>query len=157
MCRRWTSPIQSNWGKIKSWPVSKWVPWPRHWLIGKSPLCRFKAINQLLYPAAGSDQMGCVHTWQRSLSLETNTRSTHEISAPNQSWGGYHHPASNWLYQGHEVPYLFPRTSDFLPSLWTDVDHWPHALGMCSCRKFGMNTTLLTLWRPSLRRFPRLA
>ena len=37
---------------------------------------------------------------------------------------------------------------------------WP--LTTCSwnvqlCRKFGMNTTLLTLWRPSLRRFPRLA
>ena len=109
-----------------------WVPWPWHWPIGKSPLCRFKAINQLLYPAAGSDQMGCVRTWQRSPSLEANTRSTQEISAPNQSWWGCHHPASNWSYQGHEVPYLVPRTSHYLQSLCTDVDHWPHALEMCS-------------------------
>ena len=118
--------------EMKSWQVSKGVPWPWHWPIGKSPLCRFKAINQLLYPAAGSDQMGCVRTWQRSLSLEANTRSTPEISVPNQSWGGCHHPDSNWSYQGHEVPYLVPRTSHYLPSLWTDVDQWPHALGMCS-------------------------
>ena len=76
------------------------------------PLCRFKAINQLLYPAAGSDQMGC--TWQRSLSLEANTRSTQEISEPNQNWGGCHHPASNWSYQGHKVPYFVTRTSNFL-------------------------------------------
>ena len=76
--------------------------------------------------------MGCVRTWQRSLTLEANTRSTQEISAPGQSWGGCHHAASNWSYQGHEVPYIVPRTSHYLPSLWTDVDHWPHALGMCS-------------------------
>ena len=90
------------------------------------------AINQLLYPAAGSDQMGCVPTWQRSLYLEANTRSAQEISVPNKSSGGCHHPASNWSCQGHEVPYLVPRNSHYLPSLWTDVDHWPHALRMCS-------------------------
>ena len=124
--------VTVRWGKWKSWPVSKGVPWPWHWPIGKSPLCRSKAINQLLYPANGSDQMRCVVTWQRSLSLEANTRSTQEISVPNQSWGVCHHPASNWSYQSHEVPYLVPRTSHYLPSLWTDIDHWPHALGMCS-------------------------
>ena len=90
------------------------------------------AINQLLYPAAGSDQMWCVPTWQRSLYLEANTRSAQEISVPNKSSGGCHHPASNWSCQGHEVPYLVPRNSHYLPSLWTDVDHWPHALRMCS-------------------------
>ena len=126
-----TKPLW-HWRKWKSWPVSKGVPSPWHWPIGKSPLCRFKAINQLLYPATGSDQMGCVRTWQRSLSLEANTRSTQEIAVPNQSWGGCHHPASNWSYQSHEVPYIAKRTSHYLQSFWTDVDHWPHALGMCS-------------------------
>ena len=76
--------------------------------------------------------MGCVRTWQRSISFEANTRSTQEISVPNQSWGGCHHPASNWSYQGHKVPYLVSRTSDYLTPLWTRVDDWPHALGKCS-------------------------
>ena len=98
-----------HWGKWKSGPFRKEVPWPWHWHIGKSPLCRFKAIYQLLYPAAGADQKGCVRIWQRSLSLEANTRSIQEMSVPNQSWGGCHHPVLNWLYQGHKVPHLVPR------------------------------------------------
>ena len=118
--------------KMKKLTSQQRCQWPWYWPISKSPLCRCKAINQLLYPAAGSDRMGCVGTWQRYLSLEANTRSTQEISVPNESWGGFHHPASNWSYQGHEVRYLVPRTSHYLPSLWTDVDHGPHALGMCS-------------------------
>ena len=93
--------------------------------------------------------------WPRSLSLEVNTRSTQEISVPDQSWGC--HLGSNWSYQTHEVPYLVPGTCRLLA---TNVERrWPLT---CSwnvqlCRKFGMDTTLLTLWRPSLRRFPRLA
>ena len=39
---------------------------------------------------------GRVCTSQRTLSLEANTRSTKEISVPNQSWAGCYHPASNW-------------------------------------------------------------
>ena len=120
------------WREMKSWPVSKGVPWPWHWPNGNSLLCRFKATNHFLYRAAGSEQMWRVPTWWRSLSLEANTRSTQEISAPKQSWGGCHHPASNWLYQCHKVPYLVPRTSEYLPPLWTYVDHWPHVLGRSS-------------------------
>ena len=57
-----------------------------------------------------------------------------------------------------KIPYLVPRTSDYLPPLWTDVDHWPHAIGGVQlCRKLWMNNTQLIVWRPSSRRFLRLA
>ena len=64
------------WGRWKSVPASKRDHWPRHRPFGKCPLCRFKATGQLLYPAAGSNKMGCGCTWQTYLSRETNTRTT---------------------------------------------------------------------------------
>ena len=65
------------------------------------------------------------------LSCETNTGATKEIPAPNQSWRGCYHPTANWPYQGHQIPYLVPRTADWLSPLWSNTDHWPYAPGVC--------------------------
>ena len=72
-----------------------------------------------------------IHGW-RSVPPETNTRTIQEIPAPDQSWGGCDNPTSNWPYQGHKIPYLVPRTTDCLPALWPDSDHWTHTPGMYS-------------------------
>ena len=77
--------------------------------------------------------MTCIYTWYRSVSPpETNTRTTQEISAPHQSWGGCDNPTPNWPYQGHKVPYLVPGTTNCLPALWPDSDDWAHTPGMYS-------------------------
>ena len=107
-----------------------------------------------LHSEIGSNQVGCSCTWQRSLSRETNIRATKEIPAPNQSWRGCNHPTSNWPYKGHQIPYLVPRTADCLSPLWSNTDHWPYALGVCSVV---MNTTQLTRWILSSKQFLRLA
>ena len=87
--------------------------------------------NQLLHSEVVSNQVGCSCAWQRSLSCETNTGATEDVPAPNQSWRGCDHPTSNWPYQGHQIPYLVPRTADWLPPLWSNTHHWPYAAGAC--------------------------
>ena len=62
----------------------------------------------------------------------TNTKTTQEISAPDQGWGGCDNPTTNWPYQGHKIPYLVPRTTNCLPALWPDSDNWAHTPGMHS-------------------------
>ena len=57
-----TEPLWHR-GKWKSRPASKRDPWPWHRPTCKCPPCRFEAIGQLLYPAAGSNQVGCGCTW----------------------------------------------------------------------------------------------
>ena len=79
----------------------------------------------------GSNQVGCSCTWQRSLSCETNTGATEEVPAPNQGRRGCNHPTSHWPYQGHQIPYLVPRTTNWLSPLWWNTDHWPYAAGVC--------------------------
>ena len=37
----------------------------------------------------------------------------------NQSWRECNHKTSNWPYQGHQVLYLVPRTTDRLSSRWS--------------------------------------
>ena len=69
--------------------------------------------------------------WDVALSCETNTGATKEVPAPNQSWRGCNHPTSNWPYQGHQIPYLVPRTTSWLSPLWSNTDHWPYVAGMC--------------------------
>ena len=76
--------------------------------------------------------MGCIYTWSRSESPETNTRTTQDISAPDQSWGGCDNPTMNWPYQGHKIWYLVPRTTNCLPALWPDSDNWAHTPGVYS-------------------------
>ena len=76
--------------------------------------------------------MRCIYTWSVSASPETNTRTTQEISAPDQSWGGCDNPTPNWPYQGHKFPYLVPMTIDCLPALWPDSVNWAHTPGMYS-------------------------
>ena len=76
-------------------------------------------------------QVGCSCTWQRSLSCETNTGATEQVPAPNQTWRGCNHPTLNWPYQGHQIPYLILRTTDWLSPLWSNTDHWPYAAGVC--------------------------
>ena len=90
-----------------------------------------ETTGQLLHSEDGSNQVGCSCTWQRSLSCETNTGATEEVPAPNQSWRGCNHPTSNWPYQGHQIPYLVPRTTNWLSPLWSNTDHWPYAAGVC--------------------------
>ena len=60
------------------------------------------------------------------------TVATKEIPAPSQSWRGCNHPTSNWPYQGHQVPSLAPRTAKCLSSMWSNTDHLPYALVVCS-------------------------
>ena len=43
------------------------------------------STGQLLHLAAGSNQVGCSCTWQRSLFRETNTKATEEIPVLNES------------------------------------------------------------------------
>ena len=84
-----------HWGKRKNWPTSKRDIWPRHRPTGKCPLYSFETTGQLLHSAVGSNQVGCSCSWQRSLSRKTNTGTTKEIPALNQSWRGCNHPSSN--------------------------------------------------------------
>ena len=58
-----------------------------HW---QASLCRFEAASQLLYSAANSNQVGRVCE-----SLESNIRSTKQISIPNQGRGDCYYPA--WM------------------------------------------------------------
>ena len=60
---------------------------------------------------------------QDLLPRETNTGTTQEIPALNQSWGGRDHLTSIWPYQGHQVSYLVPRTTGCLSPLWSNIDH----------------------------------
>ena len=83
-------------------------------------------------------------TWQRSLSRETNTGTSKEIPAFNQSWRCRNHPTPNWSYNGHKVPYLVPRTADCLSPLWSNTEHWPYAPGVCSVT--GMSWRILHIW-----------
>ena len=96
-----TKPLW-HWRKWKSWLTSKRDLRPRYRPTCKCPLYRYETTGQLLHSEIGSNQMGCSCTWQRSLSYETNTGTTEEVPAPNQSWRGCNHPTSNWPYQGHQ-------------------------------------------------------
>ena len=130
--------------KWKSSPAGEGDPWPWHGSSGGCPLCRFETTGQLLHPAAVSNQVGSSCTWHRSLFRETNTGATEEILALNQSWRGCNHPTSNRPYKGHQVPYLVPRTTDYLSPLWSNTDHWPYAPGVCSVT--GMLWWILHSW-----------
>ena len=46
--------------------------------------------------------------------------------------------------KGRQVPYLVPRTTDYLSPLWTKIDHWPYAPGVCSVT--GMSWWILHSW-----------
>ena len=116
----------------KSGPTSKRDPRPRDKPTGRCPLHRFEATGQLLHSAVGSNQVGCGCTWQSFLPRETNIGATNEIPARNQSWRGCDHPTSNWPYQGHQVPYLVPRTTHCLSPRWSNTQHWSYAPGVCS-------------------------
>ena len=76
--------------------------------------------------AGGVNQVKCVCTWQISISLETDTRPTQEIT-----WRAEEVVITrlNWSYKGHHVPYFSRGPLDYLPLLWPDADHWPHTLG----------------------------
>ena len=117
-----TKPLW-HWWKWKSGPTSKRDPRPRYRPTSKCQLYRYETTGQLLYSEIGSNQVGCSCTWQRSLSCETNTGATEEVPAPNQSWRGCNHPTSNWPYQGHQIPYLVPRTANWLSPLWSNTNH----------------------------------
>ena len=106
-----TKPLW-HWRKWNSGPTSKRDPQPRYRPTGKCPLYRYETAGQLLHSEFGSNQVGCSCAWKRSLSCETNTGATEEVPASNQSWRGCNHPTSNWPHQGHQIPYLIPRTTN---------------------------------------------
>ena len=126
-----TKPLW-HWRKWKSGPTSKRDHRSRYRPTGKCPLYRYETTGQLLHSEVGSNQVGCSCTRQRSLSCEINTGATKEVPAPSQSWRGCNHPTSNWPYQGHQIPYLVPRTTDWLSPQWSNTDHWPYAAGVCT-------------------------
>ena len=103
--------------------------WIRVLNLGSWTWCLQIGWNIHIYIWA-SNQVGCSCTWQRSLSCETNTGATEEVPAPNQSWRGCNHLTLNWPYQGHQIPYLVPRTADWLSPLWSNTDHRPYAAGV---------------------------
>ena len=35
------------------------------------------------------------------------------------------------LVAHHQIPYLVPRTANWLSPLWSNTDHWPYAAGVC--------------------------
>ena len=125
-----TKPLW-HWRKWKSRSTSKRDPRPRYRPTGKGPLYIYETTGQLLHSEVGSNQVECSCTWQRSLSCETNTGATKEVPAPNQGWRGCNHPTPNWPYQGHQIPYLVPRTTNWLSPLRSNTDHWPYAAGVC--------------------------
>ena len=125
-----TKPLW-HWRKRKSGSTSKRDPRPRYRPAGKCPLYRYETTGRLPHSEVGSNQVGCSCTWQRFLSCETNTGATEEVPTPNQGWRGYNPPTSNWPYQCHQIPYLVPRTTNWLSPLWSNTDHWPYAAGMC--------------------------
>ena len=45
------------------------------------------------------------------------------IEGVSKCWRGCNHPTSNWPYQGHQIPYLVPRTANWLSPLWSNTDH----------------------------------
>ena len=125
-----TKPLW-HWGK---WPASKRYPLP--WYIPTSlcSLYRLEATSKHLYPTVGSNQVGCVFTWLRSLSLETNTRTTQEIAVFNPSRGGCNYPTST-------RPHHF--------------DHWPYAPGVYSAT--GKSLWILHRWFTENSRLSRVA
>ena len=125
-----TKPLW-HWRKWKGGSTSKRDPRPRYTPTGICPLYRYETTGQLLHSKVGSNQFGCSCTWQRSLSVETNIGSTKAVLAPNQGWRACNHPTSNWPYQGHQIPYPVPRTTNWLSPLWSNTDHWPYAAGVC--------------------------
>ena len=60
----------------------------------------------------------------------------------HQSWRVCYHPT--WPYQGHQVPYPVPRTTNCLSPLWSNTDHWPYAPGLCSAK--WMSWRILHSW-----------
>ena len=108
-----------------SWVRVVQIPWQ------VSTIQIWNHCGQILHSAVDSNQVGCSCTWQRSLFCETNTGATKEILTPNQSWRGCDHSTLNWPYQGHQIPYLVPRTPDWLSPLWSNTDDWPCAAGVC--------------------------
>ena len=149
-----TKPLW-HWLKWKSGPTSNRDPRPRYRPTGKCPLYRCETTGQLLHSKFGSNQVGCICTWQRSLSFETNTGATEKVPATNQSWRGCNHPTSNWPYQGHQIPCLVPRTTDWLSPLWSNSDLWPYAAGVWIVT--GMSWWILHSRMFSSRQFLRLA
>ena len=141
-----------------SLPVSKGDPWPWHWPTGKSTPCIFKATGQLLYPVAGSNHVGCV-SYIAEIFISRNQCQGHQRKF--STWPGLR----RLLSPGVKLVILKPQSPiscpEELPLFATIVDrHWPLTTCCWSVqfyRKLGMNTALLTLWRPSLRQFRRLA
>ena len=122
--------------KWKSWPAGDGDPWPWHRSSGGCPLCRSETTGQLLHPAAGSKQVGCSCTWQRSLFRKTDTGATEEIPA--------HNKAEEVVITRLRIGHTKATKSHILSRLWSNTDHWPYAPGVCSVT--GMSWWILHSW-----------
>ena len=93
-----------------------------------------ETLDQDIDPLASvnyTDMKPLVNSYIQKL-VQTKSGAAEEVPAPNQSLRGCNHPTSNWPYQGHQIPYLVPRTADWLSPLWSNTDHWPYAAGVCT-------------------------
>ena len=125
-----TKPLW-HWGKWKSGPTSKRDSRPRYRPTGKCPLYRFEATAQLLHSAVGSNQVGCSCTWQRSLPREPTLGQPRKFQHLTRA----EEVEITRLRIGHTKAtksHIFPRTTGCLSPLWSNIEHWPYAPGVCS-------------------------
>ena len=138
------------------WHRRKWKSWPAgeetldhdiDHLVGVHYADLKPLLNSYIQQLFKSS--GCRCTWQRSLSRETNTGSTEEIPALNQSWRACNNPTSNWPCKGHQIPYLVPSTADCLSPFWSNTDHWPYVPGVCSITGMSRRVSSLNKSNPN--------
>ena len=121
-----------HWRKWKSRPNSKRDPRPRYRLTGKCPLYLYEAPGQLHIQTLvqtkwdvavhGRDLYLAKPTSEPPKKFQHLTRAEEIVITRLRIW----------RYKGHQIPYLVPRTTDCLSPLWSNTDHWPYALGVCS-------------------------
>ena len=115
-------------------------------------------VNSYIRTLIQTKWNAAIWPWQRYLPCESNIRANDEIPAPNQSWRGCHHPTSNWPYKDHQNTISCPEDNRLIVTIV--VKHWPLTINSWSVqwyRNVVMNTTQLTSWILSLRKFLRLA
>ena len=140
----WHSPESNFTGRVHTLNTKHVLVINRHFQNGETTCCQLSKRlpdNSTIFAAEATaislvlnyyQHMDPVHhdvvIYPDSMSC---LQATEEVPAPNQSWRGCNHPTSNLPYQGHQIPYLVPRTANWLSPLWSNTDHWPYAAGVC--------------------------
>ena len=74
-----------------------------------------------------------VYLYMVEICISRNQHQGHpKIAVPDESLGGCDNSTLNWPYQDHIIPYLVLSTTECLPALCPDSDHWTHTPGMHS-------------------------